>query len=151
MNCGIEGHVVLHGCLSSGDPSGVTCISFPFDFGVSAELRERTNSREAFVHLDGIDLPVRTVNTIVLFIFIKIFATLLHELSTFLTARPSAARAVRFGKCSESIEAPVEKVSVLLSCHSLLNRSNKICPLAPSSSRSTRKKPSHSLSYFHSF
>jgi hypothetical protein len=35
---------------------GVTCISFPFDFGVSAELRVRANSREAFVRLDGIVL-----------------------------------------------------------------------------------------------
>jgi hypothetical protein len=35
---------------------GVTCISFPFDFGVTAELRVRTNGREAFVQLDGIVL-----------------------------------------------------------------------------------------------
>jgi hypothetical protein len=34
---------------------GVTCISFPFDFGVTAELRV-TNGREAFVQLDGIVL-----------------------------------------------------------------------------------------------
>jgi hypothetical protein len=36
--------------------SGVACISFPFDFGVSAELRVRMNGREAFVQLDGIVL-----------------------------------------------------------------------------------------------
>jgi hypothetical protein len=36
--------------------SGVDCISFPFDFGVSAELRVRMNGREAFVQLDGIVL-----------------------------------------------------------------------------------------------
>lgn len=36
--------------------SGVACISFPFDFGVSTELRVRTNGREAFVQLDGIVL-----------------------------------------------------------------------------------------------
>jgi hypothetical protein len=36
--------------------SGMTCISFPFDFGVSAELRVRLNGREAFVQLDGIVL-----------------------------------------------------------------------------------------------
>ena len=36
--------------------SGVACISFPFDFGVSAELRVRTNGREAFAQLDGIVL-----------------------------------------------------------------------------------------------
>jgi hypothetical protein len=36
--------------------SGVTCISSPFDFGVSAELRVRMNGRETFVHLDGIVL-----------------------------------------------------------------------------------------------
>jgi hypothetical protein len=35
---------------------GVTCISFPFDFGVTAELRVRTNGRESFVQLDGIVL-----------------------------------------------------------------------------------------------
>ena len=31
-------------------------MSFPFDFGVSAELRVRTNGREAFVQLDGMVL-----------------------------------------------------------------------------------------------
>jgi hypothetical protein len=36
--------------------SGVTCIAFPFDFGVSAELRVQTNGRETFVGLDGIVL-----------------------------------------------------------------------------------------------
>jgi hypothetical protein len=36
--------------------SGVACISFPFDFGVSAELRVRMNGREAFVRLDGMVL-----------------------------------------------------------------------------------------------
>jgi hypothetical protein len=36
--------------------SGVTCISFPFDFGVSAELRVLANGRETFVQLDGIVL-----------------------------------------------------------------------------------------------
>jgi hypothetical protein len=36
--------------------SGMTCISFPFDFGVSAELRVRLNGREAFVQLDCIVL-----------------------------------------------------------------------------------------------
>jgi hypothetical protein len=36
--------------------SGITCIPFPFDFGVSAELRVRTNGRDTFVQLDGIVL-----------------------------------------------------------------------------------------------
>lgn len=36
--------------------SGVTCIAFPADFGVSAELRVRTNGSESFVRLDGIVL-----------------------------------------------------------------------------------------------
>jgi hypothetical protein len=36
--------------------SGVACISFPFDFGVSAELRVRMNGHEAFVQLDGLVL-----------------------------------------------------------------------------------------------
>jgi len=36
--------------------SGVTCIAFPFDFGVTAELRVHTNGRDAFVRLDGIVL-----------------------------------------------------------------------------------------------
>ncbi len=36
--------------------SDVACMSFPFDFGVSAELRVRTNGREAFVQLDGMVL-----------------------------------------------------------------------------------------------
>jgi hypothetical protein len=36
--------------------SGMTCISFPFDFGVTAELRIRTNGSESFVQLDGIVL-----------------------------------------------------------------------------------------------
>jgi hypothetical protein len=36
--------------------SGVTRIAFPANFGVSAELRVRTNGREAFVQLDGIVL-----------------------------------------------------------------------------------------------
>jgi len=35
---------------------GVTCICFPFDFGVTAELRVRANGRDAFVRLDGIVL-----------------------------------------------------------------------------------------------
>jgi len=35
---------------------GVTCISFPSDFGVSAELRVRATGRETFVQLDGIVL-----------------------------------------------------------------------------------------------
>jgi hypothetical protein len=35
---------------------GMTCIAFPFDFGVTAELRVRANGREAFVQLDGIVL-----------------------------------------------------------------------------------------------
>jgi hypothetical protein len=38
--------------------SGVTCIAFPADFGVSAELRVRTNGSESFVRLDGIVLDV---------------------------------------------------------------------------------------------
>ena len=33
--------------------SGVNCIAFPFDFGVSAELRVQTNGRDTFVRLDG--------------------------------------------------------------------------------------------------
>ena len=33
--------------------SGLTCIAFPFDFGVSAELRVQTNGRDTFVRLDG--------------------------------------------------------------------------------------------------
>ena len=36
--------------------SGVTCIAFPADFGVSAELHVRANGRDAFVRLDGIVL-----------------------------------------------------------------------------------------------
>jgi hypothetical protein len=36
--------------------SGVTCIAFPADFGVSAELRVRTNGSNSFVQLDGIVL-----------------------------------------------------------------------------------------------
>lgn len=36
--------------------SGVTCIAFPADFGVSAELRVRTNGRDGFIQLDGIVL-----------------------------------------------------------------------------------------------
>ena len=32
---------------------GVTCIAFPFDFGVSAELHVRTNGRDTFVRLDA--------------------------------------------------------------------------------------------------
>jgi hypothetical protein len=36
--------------------SGVRCIAFPADFGVSAELRVRANGRDTFVQLDGIVL-----------------------------------------------------------------------------------------------
>jgi hypothetical protein len=36
--------------------ANITCIAFPFEFGVSAELRVRTNGRETFVRLDGIVL-----------------------------------------------------------------------------------------------
>jgi hypothetical protein len=38
--------------------SGITCIAFPADYGVSAELRVRTNGSESFVRLDGIVLDV---------------------------------------------------------------------------------------------
>ena len=36
--------------------SGVKCIGFPPNFGVSVELRVRVNHKEAFVQLDGIVL-----------------------------------------------------------------------------------------------
>lgn len=44
--------------------SGVTCIAFPFDFGVSAELRVQTNGRDTFVRLDGTVLDVLGVPNI---------------------------------------------------------------------------------------